>query len=114
MNTIIINAETAANQYRDLQLELLTHDLKYMSPLEVAKDITQLGNELQELLSPISSVAFSAFREQFRTGCTLCFVSQENGEKLEAWDHKNEDFQIAVFTNEGRPVGVYGKDVLSW
>jgi hypothetical protein len=76
MNTIILNSETAANQYRDIKLELITHDIGFNPPLDIAKDITELGNDLQKMLSTVDSVAYLAFREQFRTGCTFCFVSE--------------------------------------
>jgi hypothetical protein len=114
MNTIILNSETAANQYRDIKLELITHDIGFNPSLDIAKEISELGKDLLELLSTEASVAYLAFRDQFRTGCTFCFVSEEDAKKLEAWDKNNEKYQIAVFDNEGCPVGLYRKDVIAW
>jgi hypothetical protein len=59
-------------------------------------------------------VAFTAFRDQFRSGNTMMFVSEEESKNLEDWNDRNEDFQIAIFRHDGQPVGRYGKDVLSW
>ena len=114
MNTIILNAETAANTYLTVMMDLINGDMKYNTVLDTAESLAELGKDLQELLSTTPSVAFNAFRNQFRSGSTMCFVSEEISKNLEIWNDRNEEYQIAIFRNDGQPVGLYGKDVLSW
>lgn len=114
MNTIILNADDAANTYLTGMMDLINGDLKFNTVLDTAESLADLGKDLQELLSTTPSVAFNAFRNQFRNGSTMSFLSVEDGRKLEIWNDRNEDFQIAIFRFDGQPVGLYGKDVLSW
>ena len=114
MNTIILNADDAANNYLTNMMGLINGDLKFNTVLDTAESLADLGRDLRELLSAVPTVAFNAFRDQFRSGSTMCFVSDEDGRNLETWNDRNEEFQIAIFRNDGQPVGLYGKDVLSW
>lgn len=114
MNTIIINSDDAASTYLNVMLETINSDLKFNTVLDTAESLADLGNDIKNLLSTAPSVAFNAFREHFRNGSTLCFVSEEDGRKLEAWSTRNEEFQIAIFRYDGQPVGLYGKADLNW
>jgi hypothetical protein len=114
MNTIILNADDAANIYLTGMMDLINGDLKFNTFLDTAESLTELGKDIKELVSESPSVAFNAFRNQFRNGSTMSFLSVEDARKLEVWNDRNEDFQIAIFRNDGQPVGLYGKDVLSW
>jgi hypothetical protein len=88
--------------------------LKFNTVLDTAESLAELGADVKNLLSTAPSVAFIAFRDKFRTGNTMMFVSDEDGKNLEIWNDRNEEFQIAIFRHDGQPVGLYGKDVLSW
>lgn len=113
-NLIIVDSEVAANQYRDVHIELSVSDLKYMSPLETADNIARLGKDLQGLLSPESKVAYDAFLYQFKSGGTMMLVSNEDADQLEKWENDNDDFSIAVFRPDGTPVGLYTKADIAW
>lgn len=112
MNTIIIKAEEAANRYFSVMLETIICNASRNNLLDNAKELIQLGEDIKNLLSPVSS--FNAFLEEFRTGMTMCFLTSEEGKKLQDLDDRNENFQIVVFRANGQPVGLYGKDVLCW
>ena len=113
-NLIIIDSEVAANQYRDVHIDLLVSDLKYTNPYQAANDIAQLGKDLLGLVSTDSKVAYEAFLYQFKSGGTMMLVSNEDADLLEKWDNENEDFSIAVFRPDGTPVGLYTKADIAW
>lgn len=113
-NLIIVNSEVAAEQYRDVHLDLLVQDLKYTDPLQVANDLVQIGKDLLGLLSSESKVAYEAFLYQFKSGGTMMLVSNEDSDLLEKWENDNEDFSIAVFRPDGTPVGLYTKADIAW
>ena len=114
MNTIILNADDSANSYLTVMLELINSDLKFNTVLDTAESLTELGKDVQDLLSTAPSVAFIAFRDQFRSGNTMMFVSDADSKNLETWNDRNEEFQIAIFRYDGQPVGLYGKADLNW
>lgn len=114
MHTIILNSDDAANTYLTSMLEMIKSDLKFNTVLDTAESLADLGADVKKLLSTVPSVAFTEFREQFRTGNTMMFVSEEDSKNLEIWNDRNEDYQIAIFRYDGQPVGLFGKDVLSW
>jgi len=114
MHTIILNSDDAANTYLTSMLEMIKSDLKFNTVLDTAESLADLGADVKNLLSTVPSVAFTAFREQFSSGNTMMFVSDEDSKNLETWNDRNENFQIAVFRHDGQPVGVYGKAYLNW
>lgn len=114
MHTIILKSEDAANIYMTAMLKFINSDLQFNTVSYTAESLADLGADVKKLLSKVPSVAFTEFREQFRTGNTMMFVSGEDSKNLEIWNDQNEEFQIAIFQNDGQPVGLFGKDVLSW
>ena len=114
MHTIILNSDDAANIYLTSMLEMINSDLKFNTVLDTAESLAELGEDVKNLLSTAPSVAFIAFREQFRSGNTMMFVSDADSKNLETWNDRNEDFQIAIFRYDGQPVGLYGKADLNW
>lgn len=114
MKTIILDADDAATNYLNIMLEHINSDLKYNTVLDTAESLSELGKNVKDMTSTTHEVAFNSFREQFLYGSTMMLLSEEDGRNLQLWNDRNEDYQIAIFRHDGKPVGLYKKDVLNW
>jgi hypothetical protein len=55
-----------------------------------------------------------AFRGELAAGNTMMMLSSKEFDTLEAWSFAKEDFQIAIFREDGSPVGVIKSSEANW
>lgn len=112
-NTLIVNRKEAVEAYIDSMTEYLRNSRDGMHPLEYADELIALGKDINQLLSPDLETSRLAFEKAFRTGFTMMMLPRE-GDTLERWSEAEEDFQVVVFTAEGKPVGTFSQDIVQW
>ena len=66
------------------------------------------------MLSDDLEVSRTAFEESFSRGETMMMMDSEQEKLLDKWADDGEEFQIAIFTRDGRPIGVFKKDSVCW
>lgn len=116
-NTIIVTQTEAARAYFDCMMDHLTITREELHFKEFSDDFLTLATEVSKLMSRGGTfhraVAHEQFAELFRIGSTMMLVPNEM-ETLEKWADNNEDFQLAVFTDEGEPIGVFKNEQVTW
>lgn len=113
-NTLILTAEALVARYRETMLDYLVTSQNDVHPSEFADDIIQLGRTIKSLVSTDVGVAFKAFREEFRGGYTMMFLSSIEFDQIDVWVRDEEDFQIAIFREDGSAVGVLKSDDINF
>ena len=113
-NTLIVNRETVVARYLETMMEHLRVIQEELHPVEFAGSLAELARELQELSSNDMEVAWKAFREIFRVGSTMMLLSSEDFERLEQLEEDSQEWCVAVFTEDGRPVGLFDKETVTW
>ena len=111
-NTLIVIAEQAVKNYRTNHMERLYCDMNDLSLDEFASDLIQLGKDMNALLTP--HVSLAKFRDEFRVGSTMLMLEHKEFEQLEVWDKNKEEFQIAIFREDGTAVGIIDQAHINW
>lgn len=112
-NTVVINQTEAAQCYFDCvreHLEISRQDLHFK---EFSDELLALATEVSQLMSSDLRVARKQFAELFRVGSTMMLVP-DGFETLEKWSDNDEPFQIAIFTDDGEPIGAFSAADVSW
>jgi len=107
-------AEDMTVRYQEAMMDFLNDTQGDQSVVDFADDLILLGKRLQGLSSPIPSVALSAFRGELAAGNTMMMFSSADFDRLEAWSKADEDFQIAIFREDGSAVGLLKKSEVNW
>ena len=113
-NTLITNAEDMIVLYRESMMDFLNDTQGDQSVEDFARDLINLGRTLSNLSSKIPSTSLIAFKDELAAGYTMTMLSGKEFDQLEAWSVAGEDFQIAIFREDGSPVGVVQKKETSW
>lgn len=114
METLIVIAEDAVSNYRNVMMERLSCDQDDLTLLEYADELFAIGNSIELMLSKISGVALEAFRNHFKSGNTMFLVDPKTFNQLEHMSANNIDYRIAIFWADGSPVGVVYQDKIIW
>jgi len=112
-NTLIVNREEAVEAYTESMTEYLNCSRDGMHPIEYADELISLGGDINRLLSLNLETSRLVFERAFRAGFTMMMLPREI-DTLERWSASGEDFQVVVFTAEGKPVGTFSKDMVQW
>ena len=113
-NVLVVTAEDLVVRYQAAMMDFLNDTQGDLSIDDFAEDLIRLGKTLQALDSPFSQVALPAFKGEFSAGSTIMMLSSKEFDQLEAWSVAEEDFQIAIFREDGSPVGVIKKSETNW
>lgn len=113
-NTIIITVEDATKQFVDTMIDMINADLKEIYIEDSINDIAQLAEDSRALISEDNVICFDKFREMFKAGFTMNLLKADEFEQIDIWVHNSEQFQIAIFRNDGTPVGVVPGDSVSY
>ena len=113
-NTLIASAENMTILYREAMMDFLNDTQGDQTMVDFAVDLIALGTRLRDLSSPIPSTALSAFRGEFAAGYTMMMFNSKDFDQLEAWSVAGEDFQIAIFREDGSAVGIIKKSEANW
>jgi hypothetical protein len=111
-NTLIVNADQAVKAYRSCMMEHLYADMDYLHPTEFAGDLKQLAQDLLAFDSGVNSLA--TFRNHFRNGSTMMFLDDKSFDQLETWHNEGAEFRIALFKEDGSPVGIVEQKDITW
>ena len=112
-NTLIVNRDEAVNAYLDSMMEHLRFSREDLYVQEFATDLKQLSEDITRMLSQDLEISREAFRRAFRDGYTMMMLP-EQFDTLEKWSQAGEDFQVVVFTAEGKPVGSFETEAVQW
>jgi hypothetical protein len=113
-NTLIANAEDMVVRYREAMMDFLNDTQGDQCVEDFADDLMTLAKTLKNLSSPISDVALKAFKSELAAGYTMMMFSNKEFDTLEAWSKDDEDFQIAIFRENGTAVGLVKKSETNW
>lgn len=112
MKTLIVTAETLVKNYRINMMEHLYIDNnESVDSKEFAVDLQNLGNDILGMLSPM---ALSTFRSLFQQGSTMMMLSPDDFDQVEQWNRDHQDFRIAIFKQDGYPVGIVGSEFVNY
>ena len=95
-------------------MDYLRETQEDIHPVEFAGSLAELARELQELSSENLEVARKAFREIFRVGSTMMLVNSQDFETLERFEKDSKEWQVLVFTEDGKPVGLFDRETVTW
>jgi hypothetical protein len=112
-NVLIVNREEAVEAYTESMTEYHKVSRDGMHLIEYADELISLGGDINRLLSLNLETSRRAFEGAFRAGFTMMMLPGEV-DTLERWSEAGEDFQVVVFTAEGRPVGTFSQDTVQW
>jgi hypothetical protein len=112
-NTLIVERDGLAQAYAESAMEHIQDGKNGMHLVEYAGELKQLGDDIQRMLSNDLEDSRKAFHDAFQSGFTMMMLADQF-DALEAWSRAGEDFQIAVFTAEGKPVGTFSQDTVQW
>jgi len=113
-NTLIANADMMIIRYREAMMDFLNDTQGDKSVEDFARDLVDLSRAIQNLSSKAFNTALIAFKDELAAGYTMMMFDHEEFDQLEAWSAAGEDFQIAIFREDGSPVGVVQKKETSW
>lgn len=112
-NTLTVDRETAAVAYTESMMEHLRLYREDLHIQEFADDLKQFANDVLGMLSSNLETSREAFENAFRAGYTMMMLPEEI-DTLEKWAQAGEDFQVVVFTSEGKPVGAFNQEIVQW
>jgi hypothetical protein len=116
-NLLILDREQAICNYQKNMMFCLQDFLKFEDSSAPRSFLKSLGNfylPLKDMLSDDLEVSRTAFGESFSRGETMMMMDSEQEKMLDEWSEGKEEFQIAIFTRDGRPIGVFKKDSVCW
>ena len=113
MYTIIATVEVIAELYRDYIVEYLESHNEDVTINEYADDLATLSYTLKQMTSKDPLMQLYAFRKVTREGYTMVMFPIEI-ETLEQLSKDGEDFRVALFREDGSPVGIINKHELHW
>ena len=113
-NTVIVNQTEAAQNYFDSMMDHLNVSRGDLHFKEFSDDLQSLSTEVSRLMSRNLSVARQQFAELFAIGSTMMLVPSDDFEALEKWSDNEEPFQIAIFTDDGEPIGLFNAAQVTW
>jgi hypothetical protein len=113
-HTIILNSDQMIARYKETMLEHLTATQDDILPHEFAEDVISFGSTLKSLCSKNNEVALAYFRQEMGAGFTLMMVPDEEFEKMEQLYKAGEDYQVALFREDGSPIGLLQKRDMTW
>lgn len=111
INTLVVNVEDVVENYKDGMLEFLMSHQDDVSTREFADDLHTFSFTLKRMTSNHSEL--ETIRAEARAGHTMMMLP-EHFETLERWDRNDEDYRVAMFRENGAPVGVLNKTDLVW
>jgi hypothetical protein len=111
---LIANAEDMVSHYQEAMMDFLNDTQGDQSTVDFAQDLTRLGKTLLDLSANYPSTALPAFRQELGAGHTMMMFGSKDFDQLEAWSKAGEDFQIAIFRENGLPIGVIQKEYINW
>jgi hypothetical protein len=112
-NTLTVNRDEAARSYADFQLEHLNCSLEGLHTDEFADAMCRVAEDIRNLVSENLEVSRGAFKTLFRDGFAASMLPGEI-DTLEKWLEAKEEFQVIVFTADGKPVGCFNQDQVQW
>ena len=113
-NTLILNREDLAIRFEEVTMEHIKDIRNEVDIREYAQELKQLGEDIQDMLSDNLEVSRLSFLDAFRSGFTISILSEEEFQLLEKWSANDEEFQVSVFTENGKPVGLFNQDIVQW
>lgn len=113
-NTLIVTAEDLITNYRSIMMEHLYVDQDAIGLNEFACDLETFSHTLRGLSNNNTVTALNTFKREFKSGSTLMLLADKDFNCLEKWNELKEDFQIAIFKDDGTPVGVVHMENISW
>ena len=112
-NTLVVNRDEAVNSYLDSMMEHLRFSREDLHIQEFVTDLKQTSEDVSQMLSQDLETSRNAFRRAFRDGYTMMMLPEQI-DTLEKWSRAGEDFQVVVFTAEGKPVGSFVNEEVQW
>jgi hypothetical protein len=112
-NTILVNTDVAVRRFADQMMEYLDDTFDGLHVENLADDLMDLGTRLRRLTSLSDSTALLAFRTEFKESIAN-FVSMDTLKELEKYERTGEEFQIALFRENGSPLGLVFMDSINW
>ena len=116
-NLLILDREQAICNYQKNMMCCLNDFLKFGDASAPRSFLKSLGNfylPLKDMLSDDLEVSRTAFGESFSRGETMMMMDSEQEKMLDKWADAKENFQIVVFTDNCRPIGIFNQDVVCW
>jgi len=113
-NTLIVNAEEIVTRYREGMMEFFIDTQGDHLPSKFAADLIAFGKTLAQLCSVEPGVAFDAFRRELHSRYSMMMLDPRTFNQLEQWDNADEDFHLAIFRENGAPVGLVSKEYITW
>lgn len=114
IKTLILNAEQMVITYRETMMEHLNACQDDEHPEEFGAEVITFGQALVDMSSKDVKRALAVFRRELRAGFTTMMLSEEEFMQLERWYDDEEEYQVAIFREDGSPVGLLVKDDLNW
>lgn len=112
--TLILVTEQLAKNYCSNMLQHLTDCQNDEHLSEFAGDVVQFGRTLKNLVSRDNDLALSTFRQELGAGFTMMMVPDSAFDQLEQWSKDGEDFQVALFREDGTAVGLLSSEYVTW
>ena len=116
-NLLILDREQAICNYQKCAILCLQDFLKFEDTSEPRSFLRSLGDfylPLKGMLSDDLEVSRTAFQKSFSRGETMMAMDSEQEKLLCKWADDREEFQIAIFTRDGRPIGIFKQDSVCW
>lgn len=112
--TLIVNAEQMLAQYSKCMMSYLQDIFEHQLPGESGEQFISFGKNLRDMSSRTNGVALESFRNECWQGSTMMFFNDKDFKQIEDWYETKTDFQVAVFWNDGTPVGLLQLEDLAW
>ncbi len=112
-NILTVDREQAARNYAVSQMEYLNCSIEGLHIDEFACEMARVAEDVQALVSADLEESRLAFRRVFQEGHTIAMLPHDLV-SLEKWSEAKEEFQVIVFTADGRPVGCFDQDQVQW
>ena len=112
--TLVLVTEQLASNYCSNMLQHLTDCQHDEHPAVFAGDVVQFGRTLGNLVSKDNDVALCAFRQELGAGFTMMMLPDSEFHRLEEWSKDGEDFQVALFREDGSAVGLLSSEYVAW
>jgi hypothetical protein len=112
-NTILVNTDVAVRRFADQMMEYLDDTFDGLHVENLADDLMDLATRLRKLTSLNDSTALQAFRAEFKESIAN-FVSMDTLKELEKYERTGEEYRIALFRENGTPLGLVFMDSINW